>query len=127
VKGCKPSVIKSGGAGALSRAPAAPEWLSPAARREWKRILPVLIARGIVTTTDLGCIEAYCTAIGRVRELEALIQADPLDKALYRLQTQSTQVARQLAAELGLTPVSRSRPSVAEQADEVEDDPLGLD
>lgn len=124
MKGRKPSTIKSG-KGALSRAPVAPAWMSDAARAEWRRTVPTLIERGIITATDLGCVEAYCVAIGRIREIEALIQADPLDKTLYRLQTQATQTARQLAAEIGATPVSRSRPNVSDDA-EPEDDPLGL-
>jgi P27 family predicted phage terminase small subunit len=124
MKGRKPTTIKSD-KGVVATALRVPAWLSKDAKAEWRRIMPLLVERRVVTQSDLGCVEAYCVAIGRVRELEKLIQANPLDKALYRLQTQSMQTARQLAAELGLTPVSRSRPSIADEEDEGDDD-LGL-
>jgi P27 family predicted phage terminase small subunit len=124
-RGAKPKVIKTG-KGALSRAPVAPAWFSPAARAEWKRVVPTLIERGIITVTDLALVEAFCVASGRIKELEALIQADPTDKALYRLANQAMQTARQIAAEIGASPISRSRPAVAESDDANEDDPLGL-
>jgi P27 family predicted phage terminase small subunit len=117
--------MNTGGAGALKRSPPAPDWFSPAARAEWRRVVPTLIERGILTATDLGICEAYCVALAKVREIEALIQADPANTSLYRLQTQSTQVARQLATEIGATPVSRSRPTATDDA-EPDDDPLGL-
>ncbi len=124
MRGRKPTTIKSG-RGALSRAPVAPAWMSIAARAEWKRVVPTLIERGILTSTDLGCVEAFCVASGRVKEIEALIQANPSDKTLYRLQTQAIQSVRQLAAEIGASPVSRSRPTVSDEADDADND-LGL-
>ena len=38
-----------------------------------------------------------------------------IDPKLFRMQDQAIKTARQLAAELGLTPVSRSRPSVRDE------------
>jgi P27 family predicted phage terminase small subunit len=122
VKGCKPKAIKTSSKGALSRAPVAPAWFSPAARAEWKRVVPTLIERGIITVTDLALVEAFCVASGRIKELQALIQAEPMEKAYHRLQNQAMQTARQIAAEIGATPVSRSRPAIAEN--EVEDELL---
>lgn len=122
MRGTKPT-LKTDRA-AISQAARVPAWLSKDAKNEWRRVMPLLIERRVVTEADLGCVEAYCVAIGRIRELERMIQANPGDQKLYRLQTQSTQVARQLAAELGLTPVSRSRPAIR---DEAEDELTGLD
>lgn len=74
-------------------------------------MIPELTKRRILTAADLGCLEAYCVAMGRIRELELLLRGE-MDLKLLRAQDKAMVTARQLAAELGLTPVSRSRPSV---------------
>jgi P27 family predicted phage terminase small subunit len=98
-----------------------PKWLSKEARKEWDRVIPDLIERRILTDADLGGLENYCICIGRVREMEASIQANPdpdLMLKLIRVQDKAMASARQLAAELGLTPVSRSRPAIREDGDQ---------
>ncbi|WP_426616190.1 P27 family phage terminase small subunit [Bradyrhizobium sp. McL0616] len=88
--------------------------------------MPELAKRRILTTADLGSLESYCIAIGRIRELETLLRAG-IDPKLFRMQDKAMVTARQLAAELGLTPVSRSRPAVRENDNEGDDDnPLAL-
>lgn len=107
----------------------APDWLSEAARAEWDRVFPVLAERRILTDADLGGLENYCIAIGRVREFEAAIQAETdteLMLKLFRAQDKAASTARQLAAELGLTPVSRSRPAIRDEEDG-DDAPSPLD
>ncbi|AVO43907.1 P27 family phage terminase small subunit [Phreatobacter cathodiphilus] len=112
MRGRKPDQIAAD-AGALNVAPSPPGWMAKDAKAEWRRILPDLVRRQTVTTSDLGSVESYCVAVGRVRELERLIQgAQVIDPRLFRLQNGAIQTARQLAAELGLTPVSRSRPKM---------------
>lgn len=99
----------------------APKWLSKEARKEWDRVMPVLTERKILTDADLGGLENYCICIGRVRDTEALIQAETDPEVmlkLARLQDKAMASARQLAAELGLTPVSRSRPSIRDEGDQ---------
>lgn len=106
----------------------APDWLAEDARKEWDRVMPVLSARRILTDADLGGLENYCICIGRVRETETAIQveADPeMMLKLIRVQDKAMTSARQLAAELGLTPVSRSRPAIREDGDN-EPDPLDV-
>ena len=107
----------------------APSWLSKEAKAEWRRVVPVLVKRRILTDADLGCLEAYCTAIGQIRQCQAVLsnpatatfvqseQSAPRAHPAYRLMHGAMTQARQLAAELGLTPVSRSRPSIAEGED----------
>ncbi|WFU76583.1 P27 family phage terminase small subunit [Bradyrhizobium sp. CB2312] len=88
--------------------------------------MPELIKRRILSPADCGCLESYCIAIGRVRELEILLRAG-IDPKLCRMQDKAMVTARQLAAELGLTPVSRSRPAVREDNVESDDDnPLAI-
>jgi len=73
VRGIKPRLVVDNGA--ISKALAAPSWLSVEAKKEWRRVVPVLIERRILTTGDLGSFENYCTAIGQIREMEAVLQS----------------------------------------------------
>ncbi len=110
----------------LKKAPPAPKHLSSFARQEWKRIIPGLVDRGVITALDLGGIEDFCRARGLIRELETEIRASgTIDPKLCRLQDKAMQTARQLAAEFGLTPVSRARVGAAPAEDE-DDNPLAL-
>lgn len=108
-----------------------PDWLSDDARAEWARILPMLAQRRILTEADLGTFENYCVAQGTVREMEREIRKLGHVQKVYKLdkegnallvgvrknpavaiQSDAMTRARLLAAELGCTPVSRSRPTV---------------
>lgn len=127
MKGTKPVLRQSADAVADL---AAPGWLSDDSRNEWARVMPILTERRILTDADLGGLENYCICIGRVRETERMIQSETeadMQLKLIRVQDKAMASARQLAAELGLTPVSRSRPAIRD--DEDQDDspnPLGL-
>lgn len=104
----------------MSTAILAPSWLAKEAKAEWQRVMPVLIERRILTEADIGSLESYCICIGRIRQCEVQIQKEPdpeMRLKLIRVQDKAMASARQLAAELGLTPVSRSRPSVREEED----------
>lgn len=119
MKGTKPQLRQD--QNAVLRSIPAPDWLAEHARKEWDRVMPDLVDRKILTDADLGGLENYCICIGRVREMEAAIQADPepdLMLKLVRVQDKAMASARQLAAELGLTPVSRSRPAMREDGDD---------
>jgi P27 family predicted phage terminase small subunit len=122
VKGDKPAIVTD--KKAVSRVPTVPSWLSSDAKREWRRVMPALVDRRILTEADLGSLEHYCVACGRIREIERLIQGGGavIDPATFRMQDKAMQTARQLAAELGLTPVSRSRPSVRDDGNEDDDE-----
>lgn len=122
MKGTKPQMRTA--SNAVKKPPAAPTWLSKDGRAEWSRVIPALVERRILTEADMGALENYCLATGRVRELERAIQKNGVDPILCRLQDKAMATARQLAAELGLTPVSRSRPSVRNDNDDDEDNPL---
>lgn len=118
MKGTKPRLVIDNDA--VKTVPRAPAWLSREAAAEWRRIMPGLVQRRILTTPDLGGVENYCVAMGRVRQVERLIgnaNAEDLP-ALARMQDKAMTTARQLAAELGLTPVSRSRPTMRDDGDD---------
>jgi len=117
------------------KATAAPGWLSKDAKAEWRRVMPILVSRKILTTADLGSLENYCTATGQVREMERRLQVDghvvEEEGKLKRhpavgIQSDAMTRARLLAAELGLTPVSRSRPTIREDGDDDGSNPLDV-
>lgn len=101
-----------------------PSWLSKHAKAEWRRVMPDLTKRRILTDADLGSLESYCIASGQVREMETVLQNEghvvatdkgPRKHPAVAIQSDAMTRARLLAAELGLTPVSRSRPSIREE------------
>ncbi|THD45777.1 MAG: P27 family phage terminase small subunit [Bradyrhizobium sp.] len=51
----------------------APGRLSKHAKAEWRRVMPDLTKRRILTSADLGSLESYCIAIGQVRDMERQI------------------------------------------------------
>ncbi|MCR4520965.1 phage terminase small subunit P27 family [Bosea sp. 47.2.35] len=111
----------------LTKTPPAPKWLSEDARGEWKRIMPRLIADRIVTRADLTGIENYCVAVGHVRAIErTFATTGTLDKTLFGMQNRAMQTARQLAAEYGLSPVSRARVGGNAADDDDDDNPLTI-
>lgn len=134
MKGRKPSSISSG-SHPITDIPRAPAWLSKDAKAEWRRVAPILVERGVVTEADLGALEGYVTAIGRVREAEATIRTEgatylgssgPKRHPAVTTQDAALKTARLFANELGLTPYSRSRTGMpgSEKADDADD--LGL-
>lgn len=125
LRGVKPSL--SPDAEALTKAPPVPAWLSAHAKAEWKRIMPQVIARRVITKADLAGIENYCVAAGAVRQIADILALNPVpDLKLAGLQIRYAQTARQLAAEYGLTPTSRARIGSAAPDGADDDDPLAV-
>lgn len=133
MRGTKPHLMTD--PEALAHIPA-PDWFTEHARAEWDRVMPILTERRILTDADLGGLENYCLAIGTVREMEAHLQEHghvltDIEGRMKRnpavgIQSDAMTRARLLAAELGLTPVSRSRPAIRGDEPEDDDDPLNL-
>ena len=53
--------------------PPMPEHLSTAAREEWERIVPELLALGVLSKIDRGALSAYCTCHAMALAAEAAI------------------------------------------------------
>lgn len=124
-RGIKPALSPDDDA--LSKAPPVPSWLSHHAKAEWKRIMPQLIARQIITRADLAGVENYCVAAGAVRQIAAILATNRVpDLKLAGLQIRYAQTARQLAAEYGLTPTSRTRIGNNADQDDDADNPLAV-
>ena len=95
-----------------------PQYLLPDARKEWKRLAPVLIQMGLLTAADVVPFAAYCTAFARWKEAEEEITRHG---SIYKdnegrirpnpyiaIANQQLREIKSLAAEFGLTPSNRS-------------------
>jgi P27 family predicted phage terminase small subunit len=127
MRGRKPGLRPDANAVAAIMKP--PAWLSKDAKAEWRRVMPIATSRKTLTDADLGSLENYCIASGQVREMQRIVGREgsvimtdrgPRAHPAVRIQSDAMTRARLLAAELGLTPVSRNRPSI--RNDESEDD-----
>jgi len=60
-----------GGINPRIEVPSAPKHLGQEARKEWKRITPLLEELGLISGLDRAALGLYCQAVGRLSELEA--------------------------------------------------------
>ena len=133
MRGTKPHLVSD--PSGLAAVPRPPSWLSKDAKAEWRRVVPLLVERRILTDGDLGTVANYCNAIATVRQAQAeLARGLTFEvKATGQVKrhpaagivAEFSGLALRLAAELGLTPVSRSRPAIRDDGDD-EDDGLDL-
>lgn len=99
--------------------PDCPPHLGEAARAEWFRLAATLHEIGILTTIDRAAFAAYCQAWGRWVEAEdKLAQLAPMVRTpsgyvqqnpWIGVANKQVDLMTRLAAELGLTPASRTR------------------
>jgi P27 family predicted phage terminase small subunit len=105
--------------------PRCPDWLSPLARKEWRRTTRELAKVGLMTRLDLGLLAAYCEAMAQAIECDKYIQ-DQGGVAKY-LEGRNSQTAmhlstmraalqfiRSAAGEFGMSPSSRGRIEIPE-------------
>lgn len=136
MRGRRPETVIPGSS-PVTEVPTPPAWLSPDGKAEWKRVAPILIEqRQVITLADLFSLASYCCAVGQVAEASRAITKDgltfkapsgPKVHPAVRVRSDGMTQARLLAGELGLTPMSRSRPAMREPAAPASDDDLGLD
>lgn len=134
MKGRKPTITALHGA--LEEPPPAPAWLPKFGKTEWKRVVPALVKSRSLASQELSTIESYCIAVARIRETEAFLQKNgltyvsPTGESKRRPETtihkEAIEAARRLAAEIGITPASRSK-NKGGAADPEEDEFAGLD
>jgi P27 family predicted phage terminase small subunit len=130
MRGRKPDTIVAGSKPVLD-VPKAPAWLSKDGKAEWRRAAGILVERDVLTEGDLPTLESYCAATGTVRDAQRQINRDGLMVAgkrhpLFGVQNAAMTTQRLCASELGLTPVSRSRPTLRDQIDDDDVSDLGL-
>lgn len=96
-----------------------PDHLDPIALAEWARMMPLLLARGVMTEGDRPALALYCSAFERyvlacrsIRKLGLVIETDlggsKANPALGVAKGAEATMIRVLA-EFGLTPASRSK------------------
>lgn len=135
MRGRRPASVSSG-ASPLNRAPPAPPWLSTVAKGEWRRVCRILLEeRRTLTAADLPTLAAYCTAVAQVQEATQLLARDglifsgpqgPKRHPAVGIRNDGMTQVRQLGGELGLTPMSRSRPAMRSDDDPKDASDLGL-
>lgn len=91
----------------------------PEAVKEWHRILPQLDALGLVTAADMATLAAYCVAFARwveaeqkIRETASLIRTSNgniVQSPWVSIAHRSQDLMAKFIAELGLSPVARTR------------------
>lgn len=103
------------------------------AREEWRRVVPVLDALGLLSLLDHSTLVDYCICWARLQECERQLSRDGLVReserglvrhaALIPANQYRTQL-RFYVGELGLSPSSRGRLSVSAVGGESDDDDL---
>jgi len=126
LRGRKPGLASD--ENAISDIPKPPAWLSKMAKAEWKRVAPELSERRILTRADLSQLESFCIASATFREAHMKLAKEGLTvhgkrHPAFGIMNAAQTTARLCAAELGLTPTSRSRPALRDDAG---DDDLDL-
>jgi P27 family predicted phage terminase small subunit len=109
--------------------PACPPDLSKVARKEWRRIVPILEGLGILTRVDRAALAAYCESWARWREAERKIaetnlviktkSGNVIENPYYSISKRERELMHKFLIEFGMTPSSRSKLSVhAREADD---------
>ncbi len=100
-----------------------PTWLNKHAKKEWKRVVPMLDELGLLTEIDMAALAAYCQSYARWKQAEELVEEHGLtyvhtNKGGEDNDTARPEVAiahkyldkvKAFATEFGLTPSSRTR------------------
>ena len=108
--------------------PTCPDWLNKDAKAKWAEFCPLLDEAGILTQIDGDSLAQYCMAWIRLkRYIKLAAKSPPVFKApsgylcaspLVSMIQKEAALVNRLAAELGLTPSSRSRLTVPDQKDD---------
>jgi P27 family predicted phage terminase small subunit len=113
-----------------------PQWLTAAAKEEWRRLAPQLTRRGLLTPLDRAAFATYCQAFGRWRDCLAAIESLGTvyvtaggrvhERPEVKMAHQYSQLMRAFAVEFGMTPGSRTRMSIPDAPDPNECPRCGL-
>ena len=124
------------------KAPSMPTTLSAEAKREWRRVVPVLERVGTLSFVNRGTLDAYCRAYARMVEADRHIQKHgvvlleqtgalpdgtaifvrPVRNPMVGVWKDAAVLVRSLGSEAGLTAASRTRLEVRDPADDDNDD-----
>ena len=109
-----------------------PPFLSRYAKKEWKRIVPLLKANGLLTDVDVNTLAAYCQSYHRWIEAEKAIRTyglttetdkgNIIQRPEVGIANKAMEAMVRYAKEFGLTPSSRT--SLHANAPDKQDDPF---
>lgn len=114
--------------GGLTEKPPVPAHIPPTMHDEWLAVVAELTGRKVITDAMLGTIDAYVMAMFNARKAQEALDLHGVlidgGKGILKqnpaatLLGKSNSTIQRLAAELGLTPASRSRPRMKGDDDE---------
>src|SRR3970040_1699024 len=55
------------------KGPSCPEWLSPEAKVEWRRLAPELVRRGLLTPLDRAAFAGYCQSYAHWQQCQRVV------------------------------------------------------
>ncbi|KRQ03734.1 terminase [Bradyrhizobium manausense] len=123
-------------ADAIRAVPKPPAHFGPSARAEWKRIMPVLVKRRVLSPADLHAAERFCEAASDIADAREAIaqQGGYIENRLgetkrhpaFTTLREATANSKMWASELGLTPKSRNKAGATEDGDDGNDNPLAV-
>lgn len=113
---------------APTRTPPAPSHLNAHGKKEWRRIVKLLLNTKVYTDADHALLEAYCQAYGRwvdaeqqVQQFGSVIRTSNNNLVLspyLSIANRALDQMQKLATEFGMSPVSRTRVSKIEDDNE---------
>lgn len=119
MRGRKPNPSASAVALPGNALPRCPAHLGDVARAEWRRLARDLHGLGVLTTADRAAFAAYCQAYGRWVEAEEKLKETPMllktpsgyvqQSPWLAIANKQLEIMGRYMAELGLTPVARTR------------------
>jgi P27 family predicted phage terminase small subunit len=125
--------------------PKMPQYLNADARREWRKLMPMLMERGSLTVADACALSLHCSTVARWIACTKQIEAEGLTQTVTVLDSNGTPTTRtrphvalkiaqdcekslrQSLTMLGLTPASREKVKPTKKEPDREDVFSGLD
>jgi P27 family predicted phage terminase small subunit len=93
--------------------------LNAEAKEEWRRVAPLLVKAGVLTTIDRSALAAYCASFARWQAAERQLASSDLvirtargghvANPLLRIAAKAQSDTVKFASEFGMSPASRTR------------------
>ena len=110
--------------------PSCPDHLSPAAKKEWERVTPLLEKLGLLSQIDGAALSLYCQAWGRWVEAEEALRTYgvmvkspngfPMQSPYLAVANRAMEQIRAMLTEFGMSPSSRTRAHALASGDDDE-------
>jgi P27 family predicted phage terminase small subunit len=99
--------------------PSCPPELSPAAQREWERLVAELSKLNLLTNLDRAALAAYCAAyalwaeaVEAIQKFGAMVKSPtgfPIQSPYISIANRQAEIMMRISSEFGFTPASRGR------------------